>query len=56
MQGMRGLTKKDILELVEKNFPDSYESDIIATFFYCNDGREGAQQQCILFRKELENK
>ena len=55
MQGMIGMSKKDLVKFINENFADYHENDIIATFFYCSDGYNKPQQQCILFRKEIEN-
>ncbi len=55
MQGMIGMSKKDLIEFINENFSEHHENDTIATFFYCNDGHKSAQQQCILFHKEIEN-
>lgn len=55
MQGMIGMSRKDLIEFINENFSEYYENDTIATFFYCNDGHDKPQQQCILFRKEIEN-
>ncbi len=55
MQGMIGMSKKDLLKLIDDNFADYHENDMIATFFYCSDGYNKPQQQYILFHKEIEN-
>lgn len=55
MQGMIGMSKKDLIEFINENFYDYRENDTIATFFYCNDGYNKPHQQCILFHKEVEN-
>lgn len=55
MQGMKKLTRQDLIDLIDKNFSGVLENDVIATFFYVSDGYKQPQQQCILFRKELEN-
>ncbi|MDO5362845.1 MAG: hypothetical protein Q4F03_09400 [Eubacteriales bacterium] len=55
MQGMIGMSKKDLIEFINDNFADCYENDTIATFFYCSDSYDKPQQQCILFHKEIEN-
>ena len=55
MQGMIGMSKKDMIEFISKNFSEYHENDIIATFFYCNDGYDKPQQQCVLFHKEIKN-
>ncbi len=55
MQGMIEMSKKDLIEFVSENFSDYHENDVIATFFYCNEGNSKPQQQCILFHKEIPN-
>lgn len=55
MQGMKSLTKQDLLDMIHENFVDCKEQEIIATFCYSSDGHREPQQQCILFRKELYN-
>ena len=55
MQGMLGMNKKDLINFINDNFADYHENDTIATFFYCSDGYNKPQQQCILFRKEIKN-
>lgn len=55
MQGMIGMSKKDLIEFVNKNFSEYQENDTIATLFYCSDGYRKPQQQCILFHEEIEN-
>lgn len=52
MQGMKNFTKKELLELIEKNFPDDNNPTAdIATLFY--NGPVGDVQQCIIFSKEM---
>lgn len=55
MQGMIGMSKKDLIEFINENYSEYHENDTIATFFYCNDGYDKPQQQCILFHKEIKN-
>lgn len=55
MQGMKSLTKQDLIDLVNEAFPGAKESEAIATFFYCADGHNQPQQQCILLHKEIYN-
>lgn len=55
MQGMKSLSKQDLLDMINENFADSKEQDIIAVFCYSSDGYHAPQQQCILFRKEIYN-
>ncbi len=55
MQGMKSLTKQDLIDMVNENFADSKETETIATFCYSSDGCHEPQQQCILFRKEIYN-
>lgn len=56
MQGMRELTKKDLIEFVNKKFSDKPDCEVVATFFYCSSGHKAEQQQCILFREAVENR
>lgn len=55
MQGMRTLTKKDLIELVDTAFPDAKEMEAVASFFYCSEGCDKPQSQCILLHKEIDN-
>lgn len=55
MQGMKGMTKKDLYEFINENFADKRDNEVIATFFYCGDGYKEPQQQCIMFREEIYN-
>lgn len=55
MQGMKSLSKQDLIDMINENFADSKEQDIIATFCYSSNGHREPQQQCILFRKEIYN-
>ena len=55
MQGMKSLTKQDLIDLVNETFPDSKGPEAVATFFYCSDGYKQPQQQCILLHKEVYN-
>ena len=34
MQGMKSLSKQDLIDIINENFADSKEQDIIATFCY----------------------
>ena len=56
MQGMITLTKKDLIDFVNEKFADKRDNEPVASFFYCSDGYNAAQQQCILFREPVENK
>ena len=55
MQGMKSLTKQALIDLVNETFPDSKEPEAVASFFYCADGHNQPQQQCILLHKEVYN-
>lgn len=55
MQGMIGMSKKDLIKFINENFSEYHENDTIATFFYCSGGYDKPQQQCILFHKEIPN-
>ena len=56
MQGMITLTKKDLIDFVNEKFADKRDDEPVASFFYCSDGHNATQQQCILFREAVENK
>ena len=56
VQGMKTLTKKDLIDFVNEKFADKRDDEPVASFFYCSDGHNAAQQQCILFREAVENK
>ena len=56
MQGMKTLTKKDLIDFVNEKFADKRDDEPVASFFYCSDGYNSTQQQCILFREAVENK
>ena len=51
MTSVKNLTKKDLLELIEENFPEARKHETIATLFTVNEGYEKPLQQCILFHK-----
>lgn len=55
MQGMIGMSKKNLIQFINENFSEYHENDTIATFFCCSDGYDKPQQQCILFHREIEN-
>lgn len=55
MQGMKSLTKQDLIDLLNEAFPDAKEPEAVATFFYCSAGHKQPQQQCILLHKEIYN-
>lgn len=56
MQGIMTLTKKDLIDFVNEKFADKQDDEPVASFFYCSDGPNATQQQCILFREAVENK
>lgn len=57
MKGMKSLTKKDLIALIELYCNDNNikENQTVATLFYCCDTHKDIQQQCIMFNKELYN-
>lgn len=55
MQGMKEMTKRDLIDFINDKFSEYWDDDVIATFFYCSNGYKEPQQQCILFRNEIEN-
>ena len=56
VQGMETLTKKDLIDFVNEKFADKRDNEPVASFFYCSNGHNATQQQCILFREAVENK
>lgn len=56
MQCTQGLTKRDLIEIIEKNFPDASLTEIIAVLVSITDPYSGseARQQTVLFKKEIE--
>lgn len=56
VQGMKTLTQKDLIDFVNEKFADKQDNEPVASFFYCSDGHNATQQQCILFRETVENK
>mgnify|MGYP007073066685 FL=1 len=55
MQAMRMMSKKEISELIDREFGDFDENTPIASFFTCSGNRERAEQQCLMFHKELKS-
>lgn len=55
MQAMRMMSKKEISELIEREFGDCNENTPIASFFTCSRNGERAEQQCLMFHKELKS-
>lgn len=53
MQGYRMLTKKELHELIDREFSESNENDFIASFFICLGEGERVEQQCLMFHKEI---
>ena len=56
VQGMKTLTKKDLIDFVNEKFADKRDNEPVVSFFYCSDSHNTAQQQCILLREAVENK
>lgn len=55
MQAMRMMSKKEICELIDREFGDFGENTPIASFFTCSGNGERAEQQCLMFHKELKS-
>lgn len=55
MQAMRMMSKKEICELIEREFGDFNENTPIASFFTCSGNGEKVEQQCLMFHKELKS-
>lgn len=55
MQAMRMMSKKEIFELIEREFGDCNENTPVASFFTCSGNGERAEQQCLMFHKELKS-
>lgn len=54
MQSMHSMTKKDIIELIEKKYKGYPDNAVIATFFRCNEGYKGKENQCLMFHSTVE--
>lgn len=54
MTGMKNLTKRDLIELIEKTFPEPRPTETIAALFIMSESDDAPKQQCILFKKEVE--
>ena len=52
MRGMKGLTKEEIIELI--NEIEEYDEEEIAVLFYCNEGYKTPTQACIIFKKPID--
>lgn len=55
MQAMRLLTKKELRELLEREYGDFDDKDVVASFFTCLGADEKVEQQCLMFHKELKS-
>lgn len=55
MTGMKEMTKEDLYEFIEQHFSDVNKNKIICCLFYTSAGYNKPQQQCIMFKEELEN-
>lgn len=53
MQGSRMLTKKDLHELIDNEFIDVRDNEVIASLFRCKSIDESVEQQCIMFHREI---
>ena len=49
------MSKKEISELIDREFGDCNENTPIASFFTCSGNGERAEQQCLMFHKELKS-
>ncbi len=47
------LTKENLLDLIEREFPETSRTKTIATLISCGEDEDGPQQQCLVFSKEL---
>lgn len=54
MTSVRNLTKEDLIQLIEENFPEARTFETIATLFTVNEGYEKPLQQCVLFHKVVD--
>ena len=52
MKGMKGLTKEEVIELI--NEIEEYDKEEIAVLFYCNEGYKAPIQACIMFKKPID--
>ena len=48
------LTKQDIIDLVNQQYPDAKSNELIACVVTIADGHNAPGQQALLFNKELE--
>lgn len=55
MQAMRMMSKKEIFELIDREFGDCNENAPIASFFTCSGNGKKSEQQCLMFHKELKS-
>ena len=55
MQAMKMMSKKEIYELIDIEFGDFNENTPVASFFTCSGNGERAEQQCLMFHKELKS-
>ena len=55
MQAMRTMSKKEIAELINREFGDCDENTPVASLFTCSGNGEKTEQQCLMFHKELKS-
>lgn len=48
------LTKQDIIDLMNQQYPDAKSNDLIACVITIANGHDAPGQQALLFNKELE--
>lgn len=54
MLSTRMLTKQDIIDLMNQQYPDAKSNDLIACVITIANGHDAPGQQALLFNKELE--
>lgn len=53
MIGVVSLTKKDLIELIEEEFPDARDTETIAVILSFGESCDSPKQQCLQFNKEV---
>lgn len=54
MTSVRNLTKEELIELIERNFPEARSHQTVATLFTVNEGLGEPVQQSILFHRPVD--
>lgn len=54
MVSTRLLTKQDLIELVNEQYPEARPTEMIACMITMSDGCDAPGQQALVFNKELE--